>query len=70
MNIISFYVSFKGGDASVNSVHLSPKNAEHVIVCNKTSSIYLMTLQGQVFVFSEKQIVMFSASFLVFTFTM
>ncbi|KVI07465.1 CTLH, C-terminal LisH motif-containing protein [Cynara cardunculus var. scolymus] len=38
----------RGGDASVNSVHLSPKNPDHVIVCNKTSSIYLMTLQGQV----------------------
>ncbi|KAJ6847233.1 uncharacterized protein M6B38_281335 [Iris pallida] len=38
----------RGGDASVNSVHLSPKNTEHIIVCNKTSSIYLMTLQGQV----------------------
>ncbi|KAL8253357.1 hypothetical protein R6Q59_037050 [Mikania micrantha] len=38
----------RGGDASVNSVHLSPKNPDHVIVCNRTSSIYLMTLQGQV----------------------
>ncbi|OMO73916.1 hypothetical protein COLO4_26800 [Corchorus olitorius] len=38
----------RGGDASVNSVHLFPKNTDHVIVCNKTSSIYIMTLQGQV----------------------
>ncbi|KAL5727716.1 Serine/threonine-protein kinase smu1 [Ranunculus cassubicifolius] len=38
----------RGGDASVNSVHVSPKNPDHIIVCNKTSSIYLMTLQGQV----------------------
>ncbi|KAK1325729.1 hypothetical protein QJS10_CPA01g02543 [Acorus calamus] len=38
----------RGGDASVNSVHLFPKNTEQIIVCNKTSSIYLMTLQGQV----------------------
>lgn len=38
----------RGGDASVNSIHLFPKNPEHIIVCNKTSSIYLMTLQGQV----------------------
>ncbi|KAF8379418.1 hypothetical protein HHK36_028853 [Tetracentron sinense] len=38
----------RGGDASVNSVHLFPKNTDHIIVCNKTSSIYLMTLQGQV----------------------
>nr|XP_043611624.1 thioredoxin-like protein CITRX, chloroplastic [Erigeron canadensis] len=32
----------RGGDVSVNSVHLSPKNSDNVIVCNKTSSIYLM----------------------------
>ncbi|KAJ8447184.1 LOW QUALITY PROTEIN: hypothetical protein Cgig2_022913 [Carnegiea gigantea] len=39
---------FQGGDASVNSVHLFPKNLDHIVVCNKTSSIYIMTLQGQV----------------------
>lgn len=38
----------RGGDASVNSVHLFPKSADHIVVCNKTSSIYIMTLQGQV----------------------
>ncbi|XP_050378761.1 suppressor of mec-8 and unc-52 protein homolog 1 [Argentina anserina] len=38
----------RGGDASVNSVHLFPKSNDHIVVCNKTSSIYIMTLQGQV----------------------
>ncbi|XP_062097158.1 suppressor of mec-8 and unc-52 protein homolog 1 [Humulus lupulus] len=38
----------RGGDASVNSVHLFPKSTDHIIVCNKTSSVYIMTLQGQV----------------------
>ncbi|KAK9929904.1 hypothetical protein M0R45_026974 [Rubus argutus] len=38
----------RGGDASVNSVHLFPKSTDHIVVCNKTSSIYIMTLQGQV----------------------
>ncbi|KAF9667145.1 hypothetical protein SADUNF_Sadunf16G0302700 [Salix dunnii] len=28
----------QGGDASVNSVHLFPKNTDHIVVCNKTSS--------------------------------
>lgn len=32
----------------MNSIHLSAKNADHIVVCNKTSSIYIMTLQGQV----------------------
>ncbi|KAK8591790.1 hypothetical protein V6N13_031820 [Hibiscus sabdariffa] len=40
--------TLRGGDASVNAVHLCPKNTDHIIVCNKTSSIYIMTLQGQV----------------------
>lgn len=40
----------QGGDASVNSIHLFPKNADHLVVCNKTSSIYIMTLQGQVII--------------------
>jgi hypothetical protein len=39
---------FQGGDASVNSVHLFPKISDHIVVCNKTSAIYIMTLQGQV----------------------
>ncbi|KAK3160755.1 hypothetical protein QOZ80_1BG0064020 [Eleusine coracana subsp. coracana] len=38
----------RGGDASVNSVYLFPKNTDHIVVCNKTSAIYIMTLQGQV----------------------
>lgn len=38
----------RGSEASVNSVHLFPKNTEHIVVCNKTSSICIMTLQGQV----------------------
>ncbi|KAJ6753366.1 WD40 REPEAT PROTEIN [Salix purpurea] len=37
----------RGGDASVNSVHLFPKNTYHIVVCNKTSSVCIMTLQGQ-----------------------
>ncbi|VAH76513.1 unnamed protein product [Triticum turgidum subsp. durum] len=44
----SFKPPPQGGDASVNSVHLFPKNSDHIVVCNKTSSIYIMTLQGQV----------------------
>lgn len=47
-NIGLLLADFQGGDASVNSVHLFPKNVDHIVVCNKTSSIYIMTLQGQV----------------------
>lgn len=45
------FLKLKGGDAAVNSIHLFPKNTEHIIVCNKTSSIYIMTLQGQVHIY-------------------
>eukprot|EP00897_Mesotaenium_endlicherianum_P010815 jgi/Mesen1/9762/ME000007S09821 len=38
----------RGGDASVNAVLAMPKNPDHYIVCNRSSAIYLMTLQGQV----------------------
>lgn len=36
------------GEVSVSTVHFYPRNAEQVIVCNKSSTIFLMTLQGQV----------------------
>ncbi|EFJ30597.1 hypothetical protein SELMODRAFT_409107 [Selaginella moellendorffii] len=38
----------RGGDAAINSVHLLPKSPEHIVVCSRSSSIYVMTLQGQV----------------------
>ena len=37
----------------MNSVHLFPKNTDHIIVCNETSSIYIMTLQGQVLILNR-----------------
>ncbi|KAL6004580.1 hypothetical protein ACLOJK_005135 [Asimina triloba] len=40
--------NLRGADASVNSVHLFPKNMDHIIVCTKSSAINLMTFQGQV----------------------
>lgn len=46
--LLTLFLNGQGGDASVNSVHLFSKSSDHIIVCNKTSSIYLMTLQGQV----------------------
>ena len=36
------------GEAAVSNVHFYPRNAEQVIVCNKASTVFLMTLQGQV----------------------
>ena len=37
-----------GTDTSVISVHLSPANPDHMVVCSRSPSVHIMTLQGQV----------------------
>uniref|UniRef100_A0A7S0R2D0 CTLH domain-containing protein n=1 Tax=Chlamydomonas leiostraca TaxID=1034604 RepID=A0A7S0R2D0_9CHLO len=37
-----------GPEMAINSVALSPLNPDHVIVCNRSSTIYVMTMQGLV----------------------
>lgn len=37
-----------GGEVAINSVHLNPKNTDQVIVCNRSSTVFVMTLKGQV----------------------
>lgn len=39
------------GDVAINSVALFPANQDQVVVCNRTSTVFLMTLQGQVRVY-------------------
>ncbi|GLI61723.1 hypothetical protein VaNZ11_004147 [Volvox africanus] len=36
------------GDVAINSVHLFPLNQDQLIVCNRTSTVFIMTMQGQV----------------------
>ena len=38
----------QASELSVNCIHFLPSNPEHLVVCNKSSSIYIMTLAGQV----------------------
>ncbi|PNH06076.1 WD40 repeat-containing protein SMU1, partial [Tetrabaena socialis] len=36
------------GDVAVSCVHLFPPNPDQLIVCNRTSTVFIMTMQGQV----------------------
>ena len=36
------------GELAVNNVHLYPQNLDQILVCNDSSTAFLMTLQGQV----------------------
>jgi len=36
------------GEASVNAVHFYPQNPDQIIVCNRSSTVFIMTLHGHV----------------------
>lgn len=40
------------GGVRCNSVHIQPRQPDHFILCNKSSTIFVMNLQGQVNHFS------------------